>query len=139
MSKSGDNSNDGNNPGAGQAGGNPMPNGDQATLQTTQPLLLDQTSLEAIICGVSSRIMSQHRSDQPSTGRNAPPSGSTTLSTTQHKQQRQPGDTPAGEFTECYDKHNVIKHLPCSLSAQRVCNTDRATFAHAQAAHACTI
>ena len=53
MSESGDNLNNGNNPRAGQAGGNPTPNGDQATLQTTQPLLLDQTSLEAIISGVS--------------------------------------------------------------------------------------
>ena len=77
-----------------------MPNGDEATLQMTQPLLLDQTSLEAMISGVSSRIMSQHQSDQPSTGRNAPPSGSTMPLTTQHEQQKQPGDTLAGEFME---------------------------------------
>ena len=86
MSDSSENAaNDRNNPGAGLDGGNNTPNangGGDTKAQTTQPLLLDQASLDAIISGVSSRIMSQPRS-QPSTGRNAPPIA------TSHKQQRQ--------------------------------------------------
>ena len=63
MSESGDKANNGNNPGTGLASGNNMPNGDEVTLaQTSLLLLLDQASLDAIISGVSWKIMCKHRS-----------------------------------------------------------------------------
>ena len=56
MSESGDNANNGNNPGAGLACGNNTLDDEVTWAQTSQPLLLDQASLEAIISRVSSRF-----------------------------------------------------------------------------------
>ena len=115
MSDSGDNTNsynDGNSPG--------VHSGDitaSSGATQNQPLVLDQASLDAIISGVSAKIMSQPGSQPASTvaGRNAPPS-STSIANEQRS--GRPGDTLAGEFAEynplClarYDKTLVLLPL----------------------------
>ena len=102
----GDNPNHGNRP-VDQQGtqehNNPSPNnasgsGDRPA-QTVQPLVLDQTSLEAIISGISAKF-------RPSlaAGGNVPPTDPAREQQRQptgtpHEQQRQPGGTLAGELS----------------------------------------
>ena len=101
-----DNPNHGNRPidqQRAQEHNNPSPNnasgGNDRPAQTAQPLVLDQTSLEAIISGISAKIR-----PPLAAGGNVPPTDPAREQQRQptgapHEQQRQPGDTLAGELS----------------------------------------